>query len=87
MSRTPALEVSLFAPKDALPVAIAVIGDRPTFRLDLDSNDKGVSLYLPNQPAGAIAYLNHLAVAIATLRADVVEFSRTTADKPVESHR
>jgi hypothetical protein len=80
MSTTPALEVGLFVPDDALPVAIPVIDDHPTFRLDLDSTDFGVSLYLPNQPASAVAYLDHLAVAIATLRADVIAFSRATVE-------
>ncbi|WP_194908099.1 hypothetical protein [Catenulispora rubra] len=87
MSTTPALEVGLFVPGEALPVAIAVIGNRPTFRLDLDSTDEGVSLYLPNEPASAVAYLDHLAVAIATLRADIVAFSRATAGKPAEPQR
>jgi hypothetical protein len=87
MSTTPALEAGLFVPEDALPVAIAVIGDRPTFRLDLDSTDFGVSLYLPNQPAGAVAYLDHLTVATATLRADIVAFSRAAASKPADSQR
>lgn len=87
MSTTPALEVALFVPEDSIPVAIPVIGDRPTFRLDLESTADGVSLYLPNHPASAVAYLDHLAAAIATLRADIVVFSRTDAGKPVESHR
>ena len=76
MSTSPALEIGLFVPEDALPVAIAVIGDHLTFRLDLDSTDEGVPLYLPTSPAAAVAYLDHLAVAIATLRADIVAFSR-----------
>jgi hypothetical protein len=87
MSTPPALDVRLYVPEDSIPVAIAVTGDRPTFRLDLESTVDGVSLYLPNQPAGALAYLDHLAVAIATLRADIVAFSRATADKPAAAHR
>jgi hypothetical protein len=69
----------LFVPDDALPVAAPVIGEHPTFRLDLDSTADGVSLYLPHQPATAVAYLDQLTVAIATLRAEVVAFSRTAS--------
>lgn len=87
MSTPPTIDVGLFIPDDAIPTAAPVIGKHPSFRLDLDSNADGVSLYLPRRAAGAVAYLDHLAMAIATLRADVVEFSRTTACKPVESHR
>ena len=86
MSTTPALEIGLFVPADTIPVAIAVIGDHPRFRLDLDSADFGVSLYLPSEPASAVAYLDHLAVAIATMRADIVAFSRAGITEPV-AHR
>lgn len=77
MSTTSTIDVGLFIPEDAIPIAAAVIGKHPSFRLDFDSNPDGVSLYLPRRPAGAVAYLDRLTDAIAALRTDIVAFAGT----------